>query len=785
MLSDLRFALRSFRRTPTLIAAAILATALGVGANTAIFSVVRAVLIKPLPYDRPDRLVMIWEKNPVFTGILAERMPVARGNFEEWKRQSTSFSGMEIKRFENAEVRAGDRPEQLGCEWVTPGFFALFGRQPAIGRGVEAGAVLSHSYWQKRFGGDPAAIGRAIRVANKSYPVAGVLPADFHLPATFEGMDRDTADVWLLLPKDSQPFERTYEVFGRLRDGVSLDQARSELVATAKRLEAQFPDDNKGFTTSVWPIRVEDVNASTVRTVLALQVGVGFVLLIACANVANLLLARAAGRGREFAIRMALGASRGRLVRQTLAESLLLSILGGAAGLLLAVAAMQGISAFAPADNYHFHEIGLDWTVLAFEAGVAVLSGLVFGLVPAFSGTAENLRGGIAPRGARRWRSALIVAEVAASVVLLAGAGLMIRSLGAVMGVAPGFDPDHVLAAHIRLPESRYNGKPGQVKAFCNQLLDRLGALGPVEAASISTGLPMADSLSVRTFHVEGQSAEAPLETDVKEVSENYFRAAGSPILRGRGFTRQEAETEAKVVIANEAFVRRIFANADPLGRAIIFGDNQRWTIVGVVPDSHELGLEEPARPEIFAPTRELSAITVMARTKGDPKALTAALTAVVESIDKDQPVQDVKTLAEHLHETTEQRRFDTVLFGGMAALALVLAAVGLYGVLSYTVVLRRREIGVRMALGAQAGDVLRMVLRNGLALTLAGVAIGGAGALALTRLMRDLVFGISPSDPATFAFVAVALVLVALAACYVPARRAAAVDPMESLRAD
>jgi predicted permease len=802
MLSDFRFALRTFRRTPALIAAAVLAIAFGVGANTAIFSMIQAVLIKPLPYLRPDRLVMVWEKNPVFTGILAERIPVASRNFTEWRRQASSFSGMEAASMSTVDLTGTDKPEELRRATVTTGFFALFGRSVALGRVFapeDAKArvvVLSYAFWRRRFNRDAGVLGRRLSLAGETCTVIGVLPEDFHLPATFQGMDQERPDIWV--PMTAEPLDdaasfanRDFYVYARLRDGVSLEHARSEMTAVSKRLETQYPDGNKGFSSSVWPLKVEDTSEETRAMVIALQVAVGFVLLIACANVANLLLARSAGRGREMAVRAAMGASRGRLVRQAFTETLTLSAFGGTLGLALADLAMRGIDAFAPRDSYHLHEIGVDWTVLAFAGGVALLSGFLFGIAPALSVGAGNLRDALAQDGraglgrkARRLRSALIVGEVAASVILLAGAGLMIRSLAAVMRVTPGFDPEHVLTAHLRLPDHRYP-KPESVKSFCDALLDRLAASPGVESASISTGLPMADSLNVRSFQIDGDRRPKALETDVKQVSEDYFRAAGAPILRGRGFTRQEASEDAKVLVANEAFARRVFPNADPLGRAILFGDDVRRVIVGVVPDSHELGLEEDARPELFSPTRALTGIALMARTKGDPMTFSKTLAAAVSAIDKDQTVVDVKPLAEHLRSTTDERRFNTLLLGGLACLALLLAAVGLYGVLSYSVVLQRREIGVRMALGAQGGEVLRMVLRNGMALTLLGVAIGGAGALVLTRLMQDLIFRVSPTDPITFASVPVALVAVALLACYVPARRAAAVDPAQSLRGD
>jgi putative ABC transport system permease protein len=813
MWADIRFALRTFRRSPGLIAAAILATALGVGANTAIFSVIQAVLLRPLPYHDAGRLVMLWEKNPVFKGFLAERLPVAGRNYLEWKSQAKSFSAMAATQEEGLQLTGTDQPQELKACRMTPEFLPMLGRTPALGRPfrpeeAEAGkdnvALLSYDFFQKRFNGDQTTLGRKILLNGKSYEVVGVLPADFHLPALFQGMDVRKPEVWL--PMSAAAFTsdekaqgtRTDEtarinyVFARLRDGVTVEQARAEMRVIAKRLEERYPKLDPGFSASVFPLSVEDVSPATSRTVLALQVAVGFVLLIACANVANLLLARAAGRGREMAVRAALGASRARLVRQALSESLLLSGLGGALGLLLAVAAMAGIKALAPEDNYHFREVGLNWAVLAFGVAVAALSGIIFGIAPALGASSANLQEALVQdsragsgRKTRRLRGLLVVTEVALAVVLLAGAGLMVRSLGNVLGVNPGFRANNVLTMHINLPDDRYPNE-AKIGAFCDQLLDRLSHLGGVQSAAISSGLPLMDNLQVMTFTVEGEPppAQAP-ETDVKRVSENYFATIGAPVLRGRGFTRQEAMADKVTVLAiTDSLARQIFPRGDALGRVLRFG-NRPMTIVGIVPDTHEMGLDAPLRPEAFFPSRSIGGISVMLRTSGAPMALAKAAEAEVRAIDRDQPVSDVKSLEEHLHGSTQQRRFDTLLFAGFAGLALVLAAVGLYGVLSYSVTLRTREIGVRMALGAQAGDVARLVLRNGLGLTLAGVLAGGLAALALTRLMESLIFGVSASDPLTFGLVVLLLLGIAAVACYIPARRASRMDPILALRMD
>jgi len=806
MRSDLRFALRTFRRSPGLIAAAILATALGVGANTAIFSVIQAVLLRPLPYQDAGRLVMVWEKNPIFKGFLAERLPVANRNYVEWKRRAHSFAGLADMQNMNLELTGSGTPEELDAAKVTPDFFPLLGRSAWLGRvfrpeesvaGRDQVVVLSYGLFQRRFAGDSHVLRRSLTLNGRSYSVIGVLPADFHLPALFQGMDVRRPAVWL--PRDPESFSAAEEnnrinyVFGRLSSGVSLQQARAEMAVIAKGLEQQYKFD-RGFSTSVFPLTTEDVSPATGRTVLALQVAVGFVLLIACANVANLLLARAAGRGREIAIRAALGASRLRLVRQALAESVMLSALGGALGLLLAVGAMAAIRSLAPEDNYHFREVGLNWVVLAFGLAVAMASGIFFGVFPALGASASNLQETLAQDGragvsrrARRLRNALVVAEVALALVLLAGAGLMAQSLRNVLGVNPGFSAAHVLSFHVKLPDDRYS-KGEQFGAFAEQMMSRLRSLGGVESVAVASGLPLMDNLSVQTYAVDGEPApDQPPETDVKRVSEDYFRTIGTPILRGRGFTLQEAsQPPGGVVIVTESLARQI-GRGDALGRVLVLGagGKNNCTVIGIVPDTHEMGLDTPSRPEIFLPSHRIQEMAVLVRTKGDPMALSKSIGGTVQAVDKDQPVIDVKPLEDHLHGTTQQRRFDTGLFVGFAGLALLLAAVGLYGVLSYSVMLRTREIGVRMALGARGGDVVRLILRNGLLLTVVGTLLGGAGAMALTRLMQTLVFGVSASDAPTFGAVAGVLLVVAALASYIPARRASRMDPVRALRVE
>jgi len=809
VLQVLRYALRTFRKTPGFTAAAVLALALGVGANTAIFSVVHAVLLRPLPYRDPGRLVMVWEKNPAIGGFLAPRLPAALKNYHAWK-QSRSFTEMGAMEQLGLNLTGIDKPEQLEAARATADLFSTLGIHPALGRAFLPGegspgrdrvAILSYKLFERRFGGDSHILGRAVTLNNASYVIIGVLPREFHLPAMWEGFSQNKPEIWL--PLDENPAEdalanRINFVFARLAPGVTLTQARSEMDVLAKRLQQEDPKLNTGFSINVFPLSLEDVGPDMSRTVLALQVAVGFVLLIACANVANLLLTKGAARAKEFAIRVALGAARWRLIRQMFVESLLLSFIGGAAGLLLAAGAMRLIALLAPEDSYRLQELSLNPLVLAFTGAVVVLSALIFGLAPSFHASDRNGAEALAQGGragssglSRRFRNILVVSEVALAVILLAGAGLMIRSLASMLSINPGFRSDHILTLHVPLPGSKYE-KPAQLRAFCDSLLGRLTRLPGVESAAIASGLPMLDTLSLSPFRIEGRPAPASAErqmADQKTVSEDYFRVLRTPLLKGRSFTRQDAEREeAEVVVVNEAFVRHFLPDADPVGQVLIFGAADkpiRKQIVGVAAGTRQMGLDTDMRPEIFFPTRQVSRISLMVRTAGDPLRLASAVSEQVWSIDKDQPVADIMTMDKRMSESSAPRRFNMLLFAAFAALALLLAAVGMYGVLSYTVTLRTREMGLRMALGASPSQILKLIVGQGLAMTLIGIVIGTAAAFGLTELMRSLLFGISPNDPFTFIGVPLVLFAVALLASYLPARRAARLDPMQSLRVE
>ncbi|MDP8980200.1 MAG: ABC transporter permease [Acidobacteriota bacterium] len=809
MLQDLRYALRTFRKTPGFTAAAVLALALGVGANTAIFSVVHAVLLRPLPYRDPGRLVMVWEKNPAIGGFLAPRLPAALKNYHAWK-QSRSFTDMGAMEQLGLNLTGIDKPEQLEAARATADLFSTLGIHPALGRAFLPGegtpgrdrvAILSYKLFERRFGGDSHILGRAVTLNNASYVIIGVLPREFHLPAMWEGFSQNKPEIWL--PLDENPAEdvlgnRINFVFARLAPGVTLTQARSEMDVLAKRLQREDPKLNSGFSINVFPLSLEDVGQDMSRTVLALQVAVGFVLLIACANVANLLLTKGAARAKEFAIRVALGAARWRLIRQMFVESLLLSGIGGAAGLLLAAGAMRLIALLAPEDSYHLQELSLNPLVLAFTGAVVVLSALIFGLAPSFHASDRNGAEALAQGGragssglSRRFRNILVVSEVTLAVILLAGAGLMIRSLASMLSINPGFRSDHILTLHVPLPDSKYE-KTAQSRAFCNSLLDRVTRLPGVESAAIASGLPMLDTLSLSPFRIEGRRVPPSSErqmADQKTVSEDYFGVLRTPLLKGRSFTRQDAEREeAEVVVVNEAFIRHFLPDADPVGQVLIFGAADkpiRKQIVGVVAGTRQMGLDTDMRPEIFFPTRQVSRISLIMRTAGDPLRLASAVSEQVWSIDKDQPVADIMTMDKRMSESSAPRRFNMLLFAAFAALALLPAAVGMYGVLSYTVTLRTREMGLRMALGASPSQILKLIVGQGLAMTLIGIVIGTAAAFGLIELMRSLLFGISPNDPFTFIGVPLVLFAVALLASYLPTRRAARLDPMQSLRVE
>jgi putative ABC transport system permease protein len=797
---DLRYGARMLMKTPGFTAVAVITLALGIGANAAIFSVVNATLLRPLPFDDPDRLIKVTEtKLPQFP-----EFSVSPGNFLDWKKQNTVFERLVATQDASLNlVDVGD-PERLRVDRVTDGFFAMLGARPQLGRDFlpeedqpeRANVViLSHGLWQRRFGGDPNIVNRAITLSGRSYTVIGVAPAGFRFG---DGGAELWAPMAFTAEQAQQHGAHYVSAIGRLKPGATLAQARSEMSLIADRLAKQYPDANTG-----WNVKLTPLLEFTVRDIkpalLVLLGAVAFVLLIACANVANLLLARAAAREKEIAIRTSLGAGRARIARQLLTESVLLAAAGGAAGLVIAKWGMKLLLALAPENLPRMSDVSLDGRALAFTAALTLLTGIGFGIFPAWQASKPNLNEtlkdagrGSTDEGRRRLiRGALVVMEVALALVLLVGAGLLIKSFLRLRSVDPGFNPDNALTMGISLPQRKYP-EENQKLAFYTQLLEKVAALPGVQAAGAVQVAPLSGDGFVLGFMIEGRppypAGDEP-STNYYSVSPGYFKAIGIPLLRGRLFTERDRKDTTRVVIINETMAKRFFPGEDPIGKRIhvTMGPVLYREIVGIVGDVKHDGLEEQTGAQTYEPYAQqpFSGMTLIARTAGDPARLSGAIRGEVLKIDKEQPVSNIRTLKDFLSTAVAQQRFSVLLLGIFAAVAMTLACVGIYGVLSYSVTQRRREIGVRMALGAARRDVLRLVIGHAMLLTLTGVAIGLGAAFALTRAMSTLLFGVSATDPTTFGLIALLLVAVALLAALVPARRATKVDPMVALRVE
>jgi putative ABC transport system permease protein len=730
---------------------------------------------------------------------------VASGNFLDWKKQNTVFERLVAFRGSSLNLIGTGDPERLRGLKVTEGFFAMLGAQPQLGRdflleedqpGRNQVVILSHGLWQRRFGADPKILNQTITLSGQSYTVIGVMPLEFR----FGGAD-DEIELWTPMAFTAQDAQNhgghSVAAIGQLKPGIALDQARAEMSTIAGRLAVQYPEANTG-----WNVKLIPLLEFTVRTIkpalIVLLVAVAFVLLIACANVANLLLARAAGRQKEIATRTALGAGRWRIVRQLLTESMLLSLAGGAVGLFLAKWGTDLLLTLAPPELPRMDNVSIDGRALAFTAAITFLTALIFGLVPALQASKPNLnetmkdaaRG--STEGGRRKliRSTLVVLEVASALVLLVGAGLMIKSFWRLQNVDPGFNPDNALSATVSLPKAKYAEEAQQV-AFFQQLIERVGALPGVQAAGASCVVPMTGNDIVLGFEIDGRPPLPPgssQSTNFYSVSSDYFKAMDIPLRRGRVFTAQDTKDSPRVAVINETMAKKIFPDEDPIGKRIRFGDsdkNPEFEIVGIVGDVKQYGLDQPTTMQTYEPYTQQTFpyMTLVVRTAGDPTNLGAVIRSEILKLDKEQPATNIKTLNEFFSISIAQQRFSVVLLGVFAAVALVLAAVGIYGVLSYAVTQRTHEIGIRMALGAGSRDVFRLVVGRGMLLSLIGVAGGLAAAFALTRLMESLLFGVTATDTVTFASVAGVLLAVALLACYIPARRATKVDPLVALR--
>jgi putative ABC transport system permease protein len=796
---DLCYGARMLLKQPGFTLIATVTLALGIGANASIFSVVNAVLLRPLPFKDPDRLVMIREtKLPQFP-----EFSVSPGNFLDWKKQNSVFERLVAIQGASFNLIGTGDPERLFGMSVTDGFMAMLGAQPQLGRdflpeedqpGRNTVVILSHGLWQRRFGADPKILNQSLTLSGQNYTVIGVMPA------TFRYGGRET-EFWTPMGFTAQQAQNHgghyLSAVGQLKPGVTIEQARTEMGVIAGRLAAQYPDANTGWNVKLMPL-LEFTVRSIKPALIVLLGAVAFVLLIACVNVANLLLARGAGRQKEIAIRTALGAGRPRIIRQLLTESALLSLVGGAVGLLFAKWGMDLLLAMAPQNLPRMSGVSLDGRALVFTAVITLLTGMIFGLVPALQASKPNLNetmkdaGRGSTEGGRRQfvRSTLVVLEVASALVLLVGAGLMIKSFWRLQKVDPGFNPENALTMSVSLPPRKYPEENQQV-AFYQQLLEKVEALPGVQAAGVSNSMPLGSD-TVHAFVIQGRPPLPPgagQSTNFYSVSPGYLKAMGIPLRRGRLFNVRDTRDSTRVAIINETMAQKMFSDEDPIGKRIAFGlsdNNADWhEIVGIVGDVKQYGLDQTTPMQTYEPymQRAYSPMTLVVRSAGDSANLTAAIRSAVLEIDKEQPISNVRPLAEFLSTSIAHRQFSMLLLGVFAAVALALAAVGIYGVLSYSVTQRAHEIGIRMTLGAGRLEVLRLVVGHGMFLTVIGVGAGLVAALALTRLMSNMLYGVSATDPLTFALLALLLTLVALVACWIPARRATKVDPIIALR--
>jgi putative ABC transport system permease protein len=802
---DLRYAIRMLVHTPSFTAAAVLSIALGIGANTAVFSVVNAVLLKSLPYREPESVVLVWGSG-MAEGALRERNQVSATDVADFRTQNTSFE--EVATFSGwFPIMSGDgTAERVPAIQVGDGYFKVMRGTPILGRvftpeeqedGKDFVIVLGYGLWQRRFGGDPAIVGKKILLNSRPYTVVGVMGPDFHaLPSTLVSPEgqfyRPVAEGY----DDSDRSARHLRAIARLKSNVTIAQAQAEMTIIAQRLEQQHPETNKGRGVHLTSITNDTVGAAS-RALWMILGAVGFVLLVACANVANLLLARATARQKEFTIRAAIGAGRGQLIRQLLTESLLLSFVGGALGLLIAFWGTGVIEKIGSKINPIFNGFRIDLPVLAFTVGLTVLSGLIFGVAPALQVSRPNLSDSLkdSVRGpsakGNRLRGILVITEVALTLVLLVGAGLLVRTLMRLGTVDKGFNPQNVLTMNIGLPNLKYP-KPENVIAFYRNATERIAALPGVQTAGITSVLPLSDNFDGRGLVVEDypKPRGEEISVDLYVVTPGYLRAMQIPVQRGREISGQDNVDAMKVALINQTMADQLWPNQDPIGKRIKFpGSNNKpepWrTIVGVVSDVSQYALDQKPPMQIYLPHEQFptSFNTIVVKTVDKPEQMTAAVRSAILSVDSEQAVFNVATLQELQSNSILLRSFFALLLITFASLGLILAVVGIYGVMSYTVTQRTQEIGIRMALGAQTHSVLRLMLGHGLKMAVAGVAIGLLVAFGLTRLLAKMVYGISTTDPVTFATIAFVVLIVALFACYLPARRATKVDPLLALR--
>jgi predicted permease len=802
---DLRYGFRMLVKNPVFTAIAVLALALGIGANSAIFSVVNTLLLQPLPYKNPDQLVVIWE-NAAHLGF-PKNTPSA-ANFLDWQKQATLFQGMGAFAERTFNLTGVGEPERLEGRRVSANLFDLLGVKPILGRtfvpdedkpGTKV-ALLNESLWRRRFGSDPTVIGRALALNGESYTVVGVLPNSVRLPAFGNWRDQIWVPLAFTAEESANRGNHYLEVIGRLKPGVKLPQVRAEMETIAARLAQQYPEDNTRIGSVVNPLH-EEIVGNMKPALLILLGAVAFVLLIACANVANLLLARAAARHKEIALRLALGADRARLTKQLLVESVMLSLLGGVVGLAFAYAGLQILTRFVPADLAHADAIAIDGKVLLFTLLIALVTGLVFGLAPASQATRFNLNDTLkeggresgAGTGGKRLRSALVIAEVAVSFILLIGAGLLINSFMHLRNLDPGFRADHLLALNVDLSETKYPDNPRRT-AFFDEVVRRVQALPGARSVAVAGNLPFTyngDSMSIGVEGIPDPPPDQRADVIYRAVGPGYFSTMGIPLVRGRDFNEQDNLDANPVIVVSEKTANFYWPNGDPIGKRIKNGSTTSdapWrTIVGVVKDVRQNDFIAEPKMQMYFTYRQLRSLmpnALIVRTAVDPLSLASSVRNAIWAVDKDQTVANIDSMEHIVAGAVARQRFSMLLLAIFAGIALVLAAVGIYGVMSYSVAQQTREIGIRMALGAQRGDVLRMTVKQGLKLVGLGLVIGLVAAFILTRVMATLLFGISATDPLTFFSISLVLLAVAILASYIPALRATRVDPMIALRA-
>jgi putative ABC transport system permease protein len=802
MLGDLRYALRKLAKAPAFAAIAILTVALGIGANTAIFSLVNGVLLRPLPFPESERIIYFEGKNPA-AGITDSNISYL--DFTDWSQQTDLFASTAAYWTGNADLSGdGAEPEAVPRAGVTTGFFSVLGVQPVLGRtivpeddrpasfneGRGTVAIISHGLWKRRFGSDPAIIGKVVQMKSRPLTVIGVMPPGFEYP--------EQTQIWVnsAVNLSEEPRDnRAWSAIARLKPNVDLKQAQTRVSAINAQLDKQFHETNKGWDVSLWTLH-ERLVREVKPSLLALLGAVGLVLLIACANVANLLLARSAARQKEIAIRAAMGASRTRVLRQMLTESVLLSAIGGIAGLVLSIWLTDVLMSMLPEGAPRLEQIGIDYRVLTFALGVSALTGILFGIVPALQAskldvTSALKEGGRSAEGHRRTsgRSLLLIGEVALSLMLLVGAGLLIKSFLRLQEIRPGFNAHNVLVANLALPYPKYQYH--QFEEFFRQLKERLEAAPGVQAAGGSINLPLnASGYAIgRGFIPEGRPLTVDENRDAmfSSITGDYFRALQIPLVAGRTFELRDNADAPKVVIINETIAKRHFGSpAKAIGKRLSIWRDEKFTreIVGVVGDTKSGSLTGEDGAQIYVPNSQAkyNLMGLVIRTAGDPAAFASTLRREVQALDKDQPIYGVRTMDDVVANSLGTRRVSMQLFTVFACAALLLAALGIYGVMAYSVTQRTHEIGIRMALGAQRGDVLQLVVRQGMFLAAIGVVVGLVGAFAFTRVIANLLFGVGASDPMTFIAISLLLIAVAFVACYLPARRAARLDPIEAL---